>query len=221
MAALPGEPNHFDVPMRNWSTRGFQAHALPRAFAAAHPGASVFQRGDQESGARLIAGHGQRTTVLDQRHQDVELPGALDELLGAVDRIDDPAPRNAQAVIVVLTLFAQDRVVGKTLGQDGTNRLVGGEVRVGYGRPIALRIRRRRFSVIELPDDGAGRERRRDGAIEIRLMTRMLPNQSVVPFLDSSLGEDGSTGIWRGFRIDCGFSLRFTLATSFASPILR
>src|SRR5918993_5357561 len=98
-----------------------------------------------------------------------------------------------------MSLLAQDRVVRKALGQYSTNCLVRGEIRIGYGRPITLRIRRRRFSVIEFLHDSAGRERRRDCAIQISVMTRAFPNQSVVPLLDSSLGEDGSTGIWRGF----------------------
>ena len=85
-----------------------------------------------------------------------------------------------------MAFLAQDGVVGKTLCQYSTNRLIRGQVRVSYRGPIALRIGRRRFFVIEFPHDGARRERRRNGAIQIALMARMFPNQSVDPSLDSS-----------------------------------
>ncbi len=84
-------------------------------------------------------------------------------------------------MLVVLTFLTEDGVVGKTLAQDVTNRLISGEVRVGYGRPVALGIGRRRFSFVELLDDLARREHGRDGSIELIAIARILTIQSVVP----------------------------------------
>src|SRR5215207_5459132 len=172
MAALPGAPNHFDVPMRKRSPSGSRRSRWHALWPQRAQGAAIPCRCKQDPGGRLIPGHGDGTTVLHQRHQHIELPGALDELLGAVDWVDDPAPRNAQPVPVVLTFLTEDGVVGKTLAQDVTNCLISGEVRVGYGRPVALGIGRRRFSFVELLNDLARREHGRDGSIEFIAIAR-------------------------------------------------
>ena len=121
--------------------------------------------------------------------------------------------------LVVLTFLAEDGVVGKTLAQDVTNRLIRGEVRVGYRRPVALGIGRRRFSVIELPDDSARRERRRNGGIEIIAGGADFAIQSVVPSSIASRMKMVALG-FRAVSARLGLPARSTRLTSIPSPVV-
>ena len=57
---------------------------------------------------------------------------APDEVAGAVDRIDHPDPRRAQALAVVRDLLGQDDVVGERGAQALDDQRAGGVVRLGH-----------------------------------------------------------------------------------------
>ena len=69
-----------------------------------------------------------RHSVFDQRDRDRELGNAVDELLGAVERIDDPHAPAFQAVVVVGGLFREPSVSGKRIAQQFLIALIGLEV---------------------------------------------------------------------------------------------
>src|SRR5690606_30116322 len=80
------------------------------------------------------AHHGHdRPAVLDERDVDGKLPVALDEFLGAVERIDDEAARVMLplAVAAGFLFLGDDRRAGESFRQAGNNDRVGSLVRQG------------------------------------------------------------------------------------------
>src|SRR5262245_14635034 len=86
-----------------------------------------------------IVGHPQdRFALLDQRNRDAEFRNALDELLGAVERIDDPHPPALQAGFAVGGFFRKPAVVRKWIVEQALQRAIRFEVGLGYRVVLAL-----------------------------------------------------------------------------------
>ena len=75
--------------------------------------------------------------VLDRQQVRVQRH-AVGERLGAVDRIDDPAP--AAASLEHTLLLTDHRVVGMELGEALADQAFGAAVGLGDGGPVALRV---------------------------------------------------------------------------------
>src|SRR5258708_39889316 len=76
-----------------------------------------------------IVGHSEhRYAVLDQRDRDREFRDAVDELLGPVERIDDPNAPAFEPRVIVHSLFGEPSIFGKRIVQQLLDRAVGLEI---------------------------------------------------------------------------------------------
>ena len=77
---------------------------------------------------RIVGNANYRNAPLSQRDRHHEFGNPLDELLGAVERVDDPHPLVAQSHAVVGGLLGKPSVIGKTAMKNLLESVVGLEV---------------------------------------------------------------------------------------------
>ena len=102
--------------------------------AVAIEGAGALLRVEQVVDGRGVDHAGGDFAVLLQTDEGGEIRNAADEVLGPVDRIDDPLrPRAARGSAVLTELFTHDTVVRKALAQHLDDALLALAVGPGHG----------------------------------------------------------------------------------------
>jgi hypothetical protein len=74
-----------------------------------------------------------RLMILGQRNRDRKLRHPADELLGAVQRVDDPDACTLEPFLVVLALFGEPSIAWKRFAQNRSDRTVGLQVGRRHG----------------------------------------------------------------------------------------
>ena len=93
-----------------------------------------------------------RSPFVDERQEDVKLAGSVDELLGAVDRVGDPAAGVLQPRLVVGPFLGQEGVVRECLPDALPNDPVGRQVGVRDRRLVRFDINRSVGPLVEAND---------------------------------------------------------------------
>ena len=143
---------------------GQRRHAERSLGAVARDDAGAFAddalETEPERGSVDHAEHGQ--SLLDVAQHDAELAALLDELVGAVDWVDEEgALGGGEGCVVFLgALLGDDGHTGKLLLQGGDDELVRALVGQGHrvGRPLELNRER---CIVHIHDDGGGALRQR------------------------------------------------------------
>src|SRR5208337_4684747 len=119
-----------------------------------------------------IIGHAQdRHSILGQRDRNAELGYALDELLGPVERIDDPYPARLEPRAVVGGFLGEPSVIRKIRPQDLFDRAVGLEVGAGDRVVPSLQAQLVGPALPVAAQNLTGRARRLDSKFQFALET--------------------------------------------------
>ena len=138
------------------------------AVAFAKPRARAARRIEDPSARRLIDDPEPRDAVDGKADHDGELAVALDELLGAVHRVDDPEAVVREPPLRVGRLLGEDAVVGKVDGQPLDDERVCGLVGIGHRLVADLPLNVRAVAV-ELHDHLARLARQVDRYTQLSL----------------------------------------------------
>src|SRR5215203_4510343 len=95
---------------------------------------------EKHVGGRLVGDRDDRASIDYESNEHVELAGLVDELVGTVDRIDDPDPRISLARFIVDAFLGQKRVTRKGVVDGLADDPVCGKIGIGNYRTVFLDI---------------------------------------------------------------------------------